>query len=149
MAQDTESAPKGYANQMYISEQDGIKIYIKAIEKIRSNIQGIMDMEKRMMQIKNAKGKGLSNESTELKYSITEIYLKTKTIIEEFMRGFSVTHDIESQAIMSLLHRLFFSVLESLNLAYITNKVEYCSNALARLDQVESLFGQMLQPEKK
>ncbi|MDF3046952.1 MAG: hypothetical protein K0R73_70 [Candidatus Midichloriaceae bacterium] len=147
VAQETENAPKRYANTTYISEEEGIKIYMRAADKIKSNIQSIIELERKIAYIKRMQGS--SNESTELRQSITELYIKTKAIIEEFIRGFSVSHDAESQAIMSLLHRLFFNMLEFLNLAYTTSKIEYFDRAIARLEQAESLFSQMLLLEKK
>lgn len=134
-----------YSADLYISPEMGIDIYIKAVDKVSLDIKNIAELSTKIAKLNSSPYSKDKDAIPELKSTLAEQYIKTRGILNEFTKGFSLTHDDSVKELMSLFYRGFDNISERFDLGYITGKPEYYTEALNRLDQTRALFLQMLE----
>lgn len=132
------------ANQSSLTPADGIKIYLKAIEKLAALLaeaSNSMDMYNKKKNISNPK---IKEESKKHHYELTLTVSKMREIVEEFIQGFSVIHELDAKDFMTLLYYRFHFIQEKLEMFYLTSKMTYVADIKLVLDRLNSTFKKML-----
>ncbi len=138
-----------YAENQYISPINGIDIYIRAIDKISTGVSDIIELTTKITKLIDSPHSKDNYDVVEFKKSLAEHYLKIRGIVDEFTRGFSLTHDQNITETISLLYRGFENISNLLDLGYMTGKPTYYEEVLGRLTQTRLLFLQMLEVLQK
>ena len=69
-------------------------------------------------------------------------------IFDEFIKGFSVSHDANAQELMVLLYRGFDHCLMLLDIAYVTHKTQHIADIRVKLGKIKELFEKSLETLK-
>ncbi len=132
------------ANQSSLTPADGIKIYIKAVEKLSSLLEESKKNMEQFNKKKNVSNFKTKEESKKHHYELTLSVNKMREIVEEFTQGFSVIHDMDAKDFMTLLYHRFNFIHEKLELFYITSKVTYADDIKIVLTRLTNTFKNML-----
>lgn len=141
LSENTKST-KPPANESNLNAEDGIKIYLKAVEKISLSIDESEKLLNDYLKIKNRPSE--VEKAVKLKFEFTMKVDKARSIIEEFLRGLSVVHDLAAKEFMELLYNRFLFLSQNLELYYLTQKVSYLKDIRIMLKRLEESFTQML-----
>jgi hypothetical protein len=133
------------ANQSTLTPKDGIKIYIKAVQKLATELEQLKVMTENYNKKKNASNFKVKDEARKIHLEMT---LKTNSmmeIIEEFIQAFAVVHDLDAKDFMSLLYYRFTFIKDNLDLLFITNKISYVNDIKIVLNRLVQTFEKMLE----
>lgn len=130
----------GYNAERHFSPTEGMDVYLRAVDRISERID---EFEKTLSFVVANKNSTFTKQQDELRVqlvNLAEQYTATRRIFEEFLKGFSVTHDTNAKDIMSLLYRGFDYCMESLDIAYVTQKTSYLEDLRVKLGKIRELF---------
>jgi hypothetical protein len=132
------------ANQSSLTPLDGIKIYLKAISRLGELLEeskNSMDLFNKKKNVSNPK---IKEESKKHHYELTLSVAKMRDIVEEFIQGFAVVHDMDAKDFMTLLYYRFHFIQEKVELFYLTSKVTYVDDIKLVLGRLQSTFKKMV-----
>ena len=136
--------PLNYNNEPSFSPIEGVRIYIGSLDKLTDKIKVIFEKTNALNSFKGSAKAAGSPDLTDKKNELAQLYLKSSLIIQEFIKGFSVTKDSSAIRITSLLYKGFNAAFVQFELAYVTGKTSYYSQSLKILARLRELFSLML-----
>lgn len=139
---------KAYNSSAHFSCVQGMEIYIKAIDKSFERIQLFEDLLKKINSVKSSNFSKQQEEYKSLLTTLTEKYTSIRQIFDEFIKGFSVSHDKNAQELMVLLYRGFDHCLMLLDIAYVSHKTQHIADIRVKLGKIKELFEKSLETLK-
>ncbi|MFI4983634.1 MAG: hypothetical protein ACHP6I_00355 [Rickettsiales bacterium] len=133
---------KHTANESNLNAEDGIKIYLKAVEKI---VMALDESEKLVNEYNKIKGRpSEADRAATMLAEFIQKLQKPRDIIEEFLHGLAVVHNMDAKDLMELLHNRFSFINQNLELYTITRKISYLKDMRIVLTRLNDDFVQML-----
>lgn len=133
------------ANQSSLTPVDGIKIYLKAVSRLGE----LLEESKQLMELfnkkKNSSNSKIKEEAKKHHYDLTLSITKMRDIIEEFLQGLAVIHDIDAKDFMTLIYYRFHFMQEKLELFYITTRGTYAEDIKLVLVRLTATFNKMVE----
>jgi len=132
------------ANQSNLTPADGMRIYIKAISKLHIGITKLKADISTYNKMKNNGNPTTKKEASALLLEITIETNNLKEIVDEFIKGMAVVHELDAKDFMSLIYYRFNFIQGNLDLLYITTKPTYADEILVILERLDNTFKKML-----
>ncbi len=132
------------ANQSSLTPADGIKIYLKAVSKLGILLEESRILMEQFNKKKNVASPKIKEESKKHHYELTLSVGKMREIVEEFLQGFAVVHNMDAKDFMTLIYYRFHFIHEKLELFYLTSKISYAEDIKLVLGRLSNTFKKML-----
>jgi len=125
-----------------IDEQGGIKIYLRATDKLEELLKEIKVLYEEFEKLKRQRKE---SDATAQNVKITLSILDAQKITHEFIRGFSVVHDEVAKEFMLLFLNRFNFLDENLQLFQLNKGKRYLDDNLNMIARIKNTFEKMLE----